>query len=105
MGVSKAHLDKLERRAKSAQPNLVPAPQAAANIIDFATNHAFVGIDLYPKQATLLKIATLATELMTPFDYEVIGEWSAGFTLSEDHDGVRYTGASGVPADVLDRIT
>ena len=76
----------LERRINQARarvpsatdPPRVPSP---LNIIDFATNPAFLGIDLYPVQATILKIATGSLELLTDFDRDLIATWERGWEV------------------------
>jgi len=75
------------------------------NIIDFATNSDFLGVDLYPAQATLLKVLACAVDLLTPFDDFMIRRWSSGFARVDDDQGARYVGSEGMPPDVLDRMT
>jgi len=63
--------------------------------------------DLYPRQATILKAMFLQDELFTQYDYDVIGEWSEGFSMPE-HPGsdgnMRYQGTWGCQPDLLERI-
>lgn len=51
--------------------------------------------NIYPRQATLLKIVFLRDDLFTEYDYEVIEEWTNKY---------KYTGNEGLPVDILDRI-
>jgi hypothetical protein len=69
----------------------------------------FLNTRLYPRQGTLLKLIFLRDDLLTEYDYEVIGQWSQGFTLPPreswpvDRD-VRYDGYWGIQPDILERI-
>lgn len=63
--------------------------------------------NLYPRQGTLLKLIFLQDELFTQYDYDVIGEWSEGFTLGEIGPGetiAKFVGDWGLPPDVLGRV-
>lgn len=51
--------------------------------------------NIYPRQATLLKITFLRDDLFTQFDLDVIGEWIDSF---ED------TGKEGIQPDIFERI-
>lgn len=51
--------------------------------------------NLYPRQATLLKIVFLRDDLFTEYDYEVIEEWTTKY---------KYSGNEGLPTDILERI-
>lgn len=51
--------------------------------------------NLYPRQATFLKIIFLQDDLFTQFDYDVIGEWEERF---------QQTGTEGLNPGILDRI-
>ncbi len=94
-------LDDLERTAGSSQR---PTSGRPLNIIDFATNPKFLGLSLYPRQATVLKLLCLQLGLLTAYDREVIKGWSEGFTATEFLDGFRWAGRHGVVPDVLERI-
>lgn len=65
-------------------------------ILDFATHKSFCGKNLYPRQATLLKLIYLETEQFTDYDYERIDEWS--------HDFKDPTSPMGVQPDIWERI-
>src|SRR4051794_29890282 len=66
---------------------------------------------LYPRQATLLKVAFLRDDMFTGYDDEVLGAWMGGFTRPEPPEahaayrGWHYRGDFGLPPDTLDRIT
>jgi hypothetical protein len=97
----------------------LPEPQVESHpveqpndIIEFVVSDRFLdkGHQLYPRQATLLKVIFLEKDLLTDYDYDVLGEWSEGFWLSdperwlEEHgnsedDGYRYEGMHGIPPD------
>ena len=49
------------------------------DIVRFASD--VLQVDLYPRQATALKVLTAATHLLTLFDEEVLSQWSAGFEV------------------------
>lgn len=66
------------------------------DIIEFALSDKYLGRNIYPRQGTMLKIAFLADELFTQFDYDVIGEWGRSF---------EETGEHGCQPDILERIT
>jgi hypothetical protein len=51
--------------------------------------------NLYPRQATLMKVIFLREDLFTQFDYDVVGEWERSFRLS---------GNNGITPGVLDRM-
>lgn len=84
------------------------------NVIQFVTGAEWLNRpSLYPRQATLLKIIFLQTEIFTEFDYRVIDEWTKGFSLNEskriesDEDDavtVTFDGQWGIVPDILDRI-
>lgn len=51
--------------------------------------------NLYPRQATLLKVIFLREDLFTQFDYDVVEEWETSF---------RRSGNNGITPGVLDRM-
>src|SRR4051794_27801614 len=77
-------------------------PATRLNIIEFARD--VLGIDLYPAQATLLKVLTLGDDLFTEFDLDLIDAWTSGYERVDDYDGSHYTGTRGTPPDLLERI-
>ena len=52
--------------------------------------------NLYPRQATLLKIIFLRTDLLTEYDYKVIDEWETNF---------KRTGYNGIVPGIVERMT
>lgn len=50
---------------------------------------------LYPRQATLLKVIFLREDLFTDYDYQVVAEWE---------DNFRRTGNNGITPGILDRM-
>lgn len=83
------------------------------DIIEFVTSDAYLNRPrIYPRQATLLKVIFLQSELLTPFDFDVLDEWASGFRLPDPDriaalgpdDRLRYEGYNGIAPDVLDRI-
>lgn len=70
---------------------------AVPDIITFVVGDEYLHRDnLYPRQATLLKIIFLQDELFTPYDHTVIDEWTKNF---------RQTGYNGIVPDIRERIT
>lgn len=51
--------------------------------------------NLYPRQATLMKVIFLREDLFTDYDYQVVAEWG---------DNFRQTGYNGIQTDVLRRM-
>ncbi len=80
--------------------------EAVPDIIEFVVSDRYLNRpNIYPRQATLLKLLFLQDDLFTQYDYDVIGEWTEGFRLPEgDHDVLRYKGNNGIQPDVLDRL-
>ncbi len=74
------------------------------NVIEFATSPDHLNLQLFPRQATFLKVATLEVSLLTVFDREVIAEWAAGFSVEPDGEDLRYTGTRGIVPDVEQRM-
>jgi len=93
----------LHNRRQQAITNRVESePATRLNIIEFARD--VLGIDLYPGQATLLKVLTLADDLFTDFDRDLIDAWTRGYARVDDYSGSHYTGTRGTPPDLLERI-
>jgi hypothetical protein len=59
-----------------------------------------LGLNLYPRQATLIKLITCSLELLTDFDREVVESWS-----QYERDGSSYVGVRGTTPDVLERVS
>jgi hypothetical protein len=59
------------------------------SIVDFATHDSYCGVDIFPRQATLLKLIFLETENMTAYDVEVIESWRKGMLRARDVFGVQ----------------
>ncbi len=79
--------------------------------IEFVLSPEYLGRALYPRQATLLKLIFLRTDLLTDYDYEVIAEWSSGdFMLPpsladwDPEKPLRYLGQWGIQPDILERV-
>ncbi len=66
------------------------------DIIEFVLSDKFLDRELlYPRQATMLKVIFLCPELLTQYDFDVLGEWG---------DTFRRTGEEGCQPDVLERM-
>jgi hypothetical protein len=103
-GRNEDRLRRLERRiAPAGTPDAFP--ELVPNIIEFALSDQYLGVSLYPRQATLLKLMFCSPELLTSYDHRVLEEWTNGFAEAVREDGSRlYEGCEGVVPDVLDRI-
>jgi hypothetical protein len=63
--------------------------------------------NLYPRQATLLKIIFLRTDLMTEFDHQVIAEWIAEFHATNPGAGEENkfsAHTNGIQPDIYERM-
>lgn len=92
-------LDIVEGRMGTSMP---------VDVIEFVTSPHWLGRpNIYPRQATLLKLIFLQEETFTQYDYDVIGEWGEGFALNDrppDESVWRYSGDWGTQPDVLQRM-
>lgn len=80
----------------------VNVPTDVPDIIEFVCSDAYLNRpNLYPRQATLLKVMFLQDELLTEYDYEVIGEWEESYLKTADDKG---EGNNGIVPGVLERI-
>ena len=103
--VTPRDIKRLRAAAGVGRAELASKVQLPANIVEFATGEEYLGLQLFPRQATLLKAITADVTALTDFDHQVLAEWSAGFTLDDDDDQPGYTGTEGIVPDVLDRMT
>jgi hypothetical protein len=66
------------------------------DIITFVVGEEYLHrSNLYPRQATLLKVIFLREDLFTDYDYQVVEEWSENY---------RQTGYNGIVPDILERM-
>lgn len=86
-----------ESRTRPAAP---VRPTMPAHIVEFAL--VYLKVALYPAQATLLKVITLAIDALTLEDRARIAVWCAGFT--PDEAGATWTGVNGCAPDLLERM-
>ena len=70
------------------------------NIVRFAADG--LGLDLFPLQATLLKVLSCSEHLFTAFDDDALAEWSTGFRAVQSADGVYFEGQRGTTPDVVE---
>ena len=81
---------------------------ALPDIIEFCLSDQYLNRgSLYPRQATFLKCIFLQHELLTDYDFDVLGQWSEGFQLNppnEEDVTTHYVGDWGISPDVLTRI-
>jgi hypothetical protein len=64
--------------------------------IEFVLSDRFLDREyLYPRQATILKVIFLREDMLTPYDFDVLGEWGETF---------RRTNEEGCQPDVLERM-
>lgn len=95
----------LQARRTSGSTVAAPPPVEVPNILEFVTSPRFMNRPkLFPKQALLLKLLFLETELLTPYDHEVIAAWGAGFTSVGEAGERRFEGGEGMAPDVLARM-
>lgn len=72
------------------------------DVIEFVTSDKYLDRpNIYPRQATLLKLIFLQEEIFTQYDYDVIGQWSDAFLRTEDSSGY---GNNGTQPDILERM-
>ena len=105
--VSRRDLEQLRKAAASQAELSAGQPRVEVpdgGIVEFATSSDFLGTALFPLQATILKVVTLAVHLFTAFDYEAIERWGTGFSLNDDPDHPAYQGRKGTTPDLLARI-
>lgn len=105
MSESQRRLQRVERSLATRPPHPAPggSPAAFPHVLEFVTDPRFLGRKLYPRQATLLKILTLAVDLLTEYDLDVIGRWEAEFALNLD-GAPRYVGDTGTSPGTLQRM-
>ena len=121
MSPTRRELDQLRRLAgqkvAGASRRGVDEELIVPDIIEFVCSDRYLARpNLYPRQATFLKLIFLQDHLFTDYDHQVIEEWSAGFKLPEaaitptynaegDVDvGLRYQGQWGCQPDIYERI-
>lgn len=73
----------------SSMKNILNTGAPWDSIVDFATHKSFCGIELYPRQQTMLKLIYLETENMTAYDVEVISRWAESFADPTQPIGVQ----------------
>lgn len=99
-----ARLRQAAAEYKDEQSEIPTARIPDGGIAEFATSKEFLGLNLFPLQLLILKIATLSVELFTAFDREIIQRWGEGFILNKDLDHPAYEGRKGTTPDLLKRI-
>jgi len=107
MTVSRREIDDLRRQVgvlrAQGRGEFAPQPEPR-NIVEFATSNDFLGLNLFPGQATILKCITVATHAFTAWDFEFIDRLAAGFIVTDDGGVTRWQGSEGTPGDLLQRI-
>lgn len=63
--------------------------------ITFVISPHYLNRPLYPRQATVLKVIFLRTDMLTDYDREVIAEWETSFSFSQNN---------GVVPGIIDRM-
>lgn len=90
-------LQQVGQAIEQAQTDDASIPEVD-NIIDFAVD--ILGIDLYPAQALILKLAVGAVDLLTDDDRALLESWCAGFdTVDDGH----WVGTRGTTPDIIER--
>ncbi len=94
-----------QQRVAATSPTPLPGALRVPNIIEFVTGADWLNRpNLYPRQATLLKILFLEVELLTDYDRQVIVEWESGFRLVTEDGQTSYVGTEGIAPGVIDRM-
>jgi len=89
------------KRSSTGRPLLLPSDYhlfmglEIPDPITFVIGEKWLNRPLYPKQATLLKVIFLRTDLLTDYDREVIAEWERSFL---------DTGNNGITPGVIERM-
>ena len=97
-------LQRLEDVRPHDSPVVVRQP-TVPHIVQFAIDADYLGVELFPRQSTLLKLMFCSPHLLTSFDRGVLAEWTSGFTVQPGNDGTAgYRGQCGVVGDVVDRM-
>ncbi len=103
MSVHSRRLQELEARVPRLPVD--PVVLEVPHLLQFALDEAYLGVELYPRQATLLKVMGCSPELFTDYDRVVLDEWTDGFALADRDDGTSgFTGSCGVVGDVAARM-
>lgn len=97
-------VERLRRAARVSGRTAAAEVVVPEGIVQFATDPRFLGLDLFPRQGTLLKMMTLDLESFTDFDYAVADEWASGYLLEEEGGELAYRGEWGTTPDVLERL-
>jgi len=72
--------------------------------IEFASRPEYLGLSLYPRQGTLIKLIAAQPQTFTDYDRGVVAEWTSNYTIGEHEGRVRYVGTRGISPDVMERI-
>jgi hypothetical protein len=104
MTTSTIRLTSLERKLRPPAPAERFIAEQPLNIIHFAASDRYLNKSLFPRQATALKVFTLAEELLTDYDLDVIAEWEAGFVRTGDRDDAAWSGSCGTTGDLMERL-
>ncbi len=76
--------------------------ESVPDIIEFVVSDRYLNRpNLYPRQATVLKVIFLQDDLFTNYDHDVIGEWIEAYEGSADESG---EGNNGIQPDIYERI-
>src|SRR5690606_24825417 len=111
----RGQVEQVARRRQSTRPPIPPGfdplraielsvgfQNQVPDITEFVLSDRYLDRpNIYTRQATLLKVATLQTELFTDYDYEVIDQWARSYEETADENG---QGSHGIQPDVLERI-
>ncbi len=96
-------------RRRTARSSAHPAGRAVwlpppRNIVEFVTGADYLGERLYPRQLLLLKIIADASDLLTSYDYRVLGRWGMARSLQLDEGVARWQGTMGIGQDIYERL-
>lgn len=96
-------LRRLEK-ARAISPAASPATVALRKMNIMEVANEVLRFPLYPMQALVLKLVTLAAELLTTWDYATLERLGQGFRVVDDGRTVSYAGTRGTTPDTLQRL-
>jgi hypothetical protein len=96
-------VSRLEGRPVDAAPVRTVAPDPG-HVANFVTSPMFLGQSLYPTQLLIVKLITLAVDLLTDDDHRLIADLVQGYSQVDDLHGARFDGTRGTVPDLMERI-
>lgn len=72
--------------------------------IEFATDARYLGLRLFPVQGFLLKLIAAQPQTFTDYDWDLLAEFTQGWTAVDKDGQRRYSGCLGISPDVVERV-